>query len=169
MPSTGGDARIVPRNSATVLRIATADDAPFIRSLFHAARVDAFLAAGLPQATLDMLLEQQFQAQARGYAAQFPDAVSLIVCDRHEPVGRLTLLTGDRSWRIVDIVLLPAARGRGIGTGVIEAVLRAATAEGAREVTLSVLSDNTAARRLYGRLGFTQTGEGLHIPMAKQL
>ena len=169
MPSTGVAARIVPRGSATSLRLATADDVPFIRSLFHASRADVFLAAGLPQATLDLLLEQQFQAQARGYAAQFPDAISLIVLDRDEPVGKLILLTGDRCWRVIDIVLLPAARGRGIGTGVIEAVLRAATAEGALEVALSVLFDNTGARRLYGRLGFSQTGEGLYIPMTKQL
>lgn len=169
MPSTAVAARIVPHGSATRLRLATAGDALFIRELFHASRADVFLAAGLPQATLDMLLQQQFQAQARGYAAQFPDAISLIVLEADEPVGKLTLLTGDRCWRIVDIALLPVMRGRGIGTDVIDAVLRAATAEGAREVTLSVLFDNIGARRLYDRLGFSQTGEGLHIPMVKQL
>ena len=56
MPSTAVAARIVPHGSATRLRLATADDALFIRELFHASRADVFLAAGLPQATLDMLL-----------------------------------------------------------------------------------------------------------------
>jgi len=30
----------------------------------------------LPDAALDILLEQQFRAQAAGYAAQFPQALS---------------------------------------------------------------------------------------------
>ena len=171
--SARGAALIVPRDPATRLRLATEADAPFRRRLFDAERAGVFAAAGLPQAALDRLLEQQFQAQASGYAARFPDAVSLIVLDREEPVGHLMLQSGlhsgDQSWRIVDIVLLPAARGRGIGTDLIEAVLRAAAADGAREVALSVLADNNAARRLYGRLGFVQTGEGVHIPMAVYL
>jgi ribosomal protein S18 acetylase RimI-like enzyme len=161
-------ALIVPRNPATLLRHAKAGDEPFVRRLFNAARAGEFAAAGLPQATLDLLLEQQFRAQAMGYAAQFPDAKSLIVQHRDEPVGRLMLVAGERSWQVIDIVLLPSERGQGIGTDVIEAVLRAATAAGAREVTLSVLFNNAAARRLYGRLGFVETGEGVHVPMAKR-
>ena len=158
---------IVPRDPRTRLQLATAADAPFRKRLFNAERAGVFAAAGLPQAALDRLLEQQFQAQASGYAARFPDAVSLIVLDREEPVGHLMLHSGDQSWRIIDMVLLPAARGRGI---FVEAVLRAAAADGAREATLSVLADNSAARRLYGRLGFVQIGDGVHhVPVTIQL
>jgi ribosomal protein S18 acetylase RimI-like enzyme len=162
-------ARIAPSDPALSLRPACAADAPFIRRLFKTARAGDFAAAGLPDAALDMLLEQQFRAQTGGYAAQFPDAVSLIVLHRDQPVGRLMLVTGELSWHVVDIVLLPSARGRGIGTDLIEAILRAAAAEGAGSVTLSVLAGNAAARKLYGRLGFAETGEGVHIPMAKRL
>jgi ribosomal protein S18 acetylase RimI-like enzyme len=165
----GVAALLEPLTPATLLRQATAADEPFVRKLFYAARVAEFASAGLPQATLDVLLEQQFRAQAAGYAAQFPEAKSLIVLHRDEPVGRLMLVAGGGCWNIIDIVLLPSMRGQGIGTDVIEAVLRAATAAGAREVTLSVLFNNAAARRLYGRLGFVETGEGVHIPMAKRL
>jgi ribosomal protein S18 acetylase RimI-like enzyme len=162
-------ARIVPRDPDTRLRPASAEDEPFVRSLFQAARARDFAAAGLPQATLDMLLEQQFRAQASGYAAQFPGAVSLIVQHRDESVGRLMLLAGDAGWHVIDILLLPSARGQGIGTDVIEAVARAATEAGAHKVTLSVLFSNAGARRLYGRLGFAETGGGVHVPMTKQL
>jgi GNAT superfamily N-acetyltransferase len=168
-PSIGDGARIVPRDPATRLRLASSGDGPFIVRLFKTARADDFAAAGLPQAALEMLLEQQFRAQSAGYAAQFPDAASLIVLYRDEPVGRLILLAGERSWHVVDILLVPSARGRGIGTDIIEAVVRAAAGEGACEVALSVLFSNAAARRLYARLGFAETGEGVYIPMAKRL
>jgi ribosomal protein S18 acetylase RimI-like enzyme len=137
--------------------------------LYKTTRAGDFTTAGLPQAALERLLEQQFRAQAAGYASQFPDAVSLIVLRRDEPVGRLILLAGDQHWHIIDIALLPSARGQGIGTGIIEAVASAAHRRGAREVTLSVLFSNAGARRLYGRLGFTETGDGVHVPMAKRL
>jgi len=162
-------AQVAPRDPTTQLRPASAEDDPFVRRLFHAARAADFAAAGLPQATLDMLLEQQFRAQATGYAAQFPGAVSLIVQRHDEPVGRLMLLAGAAGWHIIDLLLLPSARGQAIGTDVIEAVARAATEAGAHEVTLSVLFNNTGARRLYGRLGFVETGGGVHVPMTKHL
>jgi ribosomal protein S18 acetylase RimI-like enzyme len=162
-------ARIAPRHSATQLRPANAADGPFVKRLFCAARAGDFAAAGLPQVTLDLLLEQQFRAQAAGYAAQFPDAASLIVLHRDAPVGRLMLVAGQRCWHIIDIVLMPSVRGQGIGRDIIEAVISAATAAGAREITLSVLFSNVAARRLYERHGFVETGDGVHIPMAKPL
>jgi ribosomal protein S18 acetylase RimI-like enzyme len=161
--------RIVPRNPATLLRLATVSDEPFVRHLFDTARAGDFAAAGLPEAALELLLAQQFRVQAAGYAAQFPDAMSLIVLHRDAPVGRLMLVAGQRSWHIVDIVLLPSVRKQGIGTDIIEAVISAAIADGAREITLSVLSSNAAARRLYARLGFVATGDGVHIPMARTL
>jgi len=115
-----------------------------------------------------MLLEQQYRAQTVGYAAQFPDAGSLIILHRDEPVGRVLLVTGERRWHLVDIALQPASRGRGIGSAIIEAIARAATDAGARELTLSVLFSN-AARRLYARLGFTETGGDVHVTMTKRL
>jgi ribosomal protein S18 acetylase RimI-like enzyme len=162
-------ALIVPRHPATRVRLAVPADEPLLRNLHKATRAADFVAANLPPATLEMLLEQQYRAQAAGYAAQFPDATSLMVLYRNQPVGGLMLVAGERCWHVIDIVLLPSARGQGIGTDVIDAVLRAATAGDANEVTLSVLFNNAAARRLYRRLGFAETGEGVHVPMAKRL
>ena len=165
----GDWARIVPNDPATRLRLAASGDEAFVVRLFKTARADDFATAGMPPAALEVLLEQQFRAQAAGYATQFPDAATLVVLHRDEPIGRLILLASERSWHIVDILLLPTARGRSIGTDIIEAIVRAAAGEGASEVGLSVLFSNAAARRLYGRLGFAETGEGIHIPMAKRL
>jgi ribosomal protein S18 acetylase RimI-like enzyme len=162
-------ALIVPRDPATRVRLAAPADEPFLRHLHKGTRAADFAAAGLPPAMLDTLLEQQYRAQAAGYAAQFPDARSLIILHRDEPVGRVLLAAGERRWHVIDIALQPASRDRGIGSAIIEAIARAATDAGARELTLSVLFSNEAARRLYARLGFTETGGDVHVTMTKRL
>lgn len=161
--------QIVPRDPATRVRLAAPADEPFLRDLHRSSRGADFAAADLPPATLDMLLEQQYRAQALGYAAQFPDARSLIILHRDEPVGRVLLVVGERRWHLIDIALLSSARGQGIGSATIEAIARAATDTDARELTLSVLFSNAAARRLYVRLGFTETGGDVHVTMTKRL
>ena len=166
---TGLAARISPCDRATRLRLAAAGDEPFLKQLFRSVRGDDFAAAGLPAEAVDRLIEQQFRAQAMGYAAQFPDAVSLIVIHRDDPVGRLLLLAADQRWHIVDIALIPDVRGRGIGTDLIAAIARAAFSAGARELSLSVLFSNASARRLYARLGFAVTADGVHVAMTKPL
>ncbi len=57
-------------------------------------------------------------------------------------------------WNVHDLAVVPEARGRGIGRGLLEAVCDAARAEGACAVTLEVRHDNGPARRLYASLGF---------------
>lgn len=63
-------------------------------------------------------------------------------------------------WLVVDeihinnVAVRPAYRGHGIGTAIIERVLREARRLGARRATLEVRASNTGALRLYERLGF---------------
>jgi GNAT superfamily N-acetyltransferase len=155
------------------LRPAEAADEPFIRHLFKTARAESFAAAQLPPAALEAVLEQQFRAQSAVYAAQFPDATSLLIARHGEPIGRLILRCAALRWHIVDIVLLPSACGRGVGTDIIQAVVRAAREQGAHELTVAVLAANGAARRLYGRLGFVEignaAGQETHLAMAMWL
>jgi GNAT superfamily N-acetyltransferase len=160
---------IQPRSSATRVRLATSADEAFLRHLFKTSRAGEFAAAALPPAALDALLEQQFRAQAQGYTAQFPHAVALIVTHDAKPVGRLILWARKSNWRIVDILLLPEARGQGVGADILEATARAARDAGATELKLSVTTGNAAARRLYARLGFKEQDSGVHIGMSRRL
>jgi ribosomal protein S18 acetylase RimI-like enzyme len=161
--------RICPSDPQTRLRAATAADEDFVRHLFKTVRAGQFAAANLSAELLDILLDQQFRAQTAGYAAQFPHAESMIVTQAEISVGRLIVHTDRECWHIVDIALMPAVRGRGLGTDVIEAVARAAAGAAARELSLSVLSGNIAARRLYARLGFTAIGDDAYITMTRPL
>jgi ribosomal-protein-alanine N-acetyltransferase len=63
-------------------------------------------------------------------------------------------------WLVVDeihinnVAILPAFRGRGIGTALMARVLEEGRQLGARRATLEVRASNEGARRLYERLGF---------------
>jgi ribosomal protein S18 acetylase RimI-like enzyme len=164
---------IRPCDPATRLRRAGSEDDDFARGLFKASRGPEFAAAGLSGSTLDMLLDQQYRAQAAGYAARFPAAMSIIILHREQLVGRLVLAAaaaeGGRDWHIVDIAIVPSARGLGIGGDVIAAVAQAARQQGAERLTLSVFSDNAPARRLYERLGFVGTESAVQVAMVKRL
>jgi ribosomal-protein-alanine N-acetyltransferase len=55
---------------------------------------------------------------------------------------------------INNVAILPALRGRGIGTQLMRRVFDEARRLGARRATLEVRASNEGARRLYERLGF---------------
>ena len=55
---------------------------------------------------------------------------------------------------INNVAILPEFRGMGIGTTLLHHVLAEATRLGAKRATLEVRASNSAARRLYERLGF---------------
>ncbi len=67
-------------------------------------------------------------------------------------------------WLIVDeahvtnVALLPAYRGQGLGNLLMAALCGVAKAVGARRMTLEVRPSNTAAQRLYAKLGFVVRG-----------
>ena len=57
------------------------------------------------------------------------------------------------------ICVAPEARGRGIGSRLVEAVCAEASARGYAEVRLDVIDTNWRAKALYERLGFAVAGE----------
>lgn len=62
-----------------------------------------------------------------------------------------------RAW-VISVYARPEARGRGHAEAVIRHAMEDARATGRTEVGLGVGVHNTAARRLYARLGFVPTG-----------
>lgn len=57
------------------------------------------------------------------------------------------------------IIVAPHARGRGVGTALLDAIAREALKRGHREVRLDVIDSNPRARALYEREGFVPGGE----------
>lgn len=65
---------------------------------------------------------------------------------------------------LVSMWTAPEARGRGIGTALVEAVIAWARAAGVRDVQLWVTRGNEPAIRLYEGMGFCSTGEHKALP-----
>jgi ribosomal protein S18 acetylase RimI-like enzyme len=134
------------------LRHVTPEDDAFLFELYATTRPD-IASLGLPGAQQDMLLRMQWLAQRQGYAARHPHAEHRLVLVDERPAGRLWVAREPAELRLVDISLLPAHRGSGLGTTLLRALQQEATAAG-MPLRLSVARDNPA-RRLYARLGFT--------------
>jgi GNAT superfamily N-acetyltransferase len=71
---------------------------------------------------------------------------------------------GDSSRQLISMWVEPDARGRGIGSNLVEAVRTWARADGAKELQLQVTANNHAAARLYQRCGFEPTGRTEPLP-----
>ena len=83
--------------------------------------------------------------------------VRLVAYDGERPVGKLFLrLTQLPVVSIYGVAVLPEARGRGVGTGLMTEALRRSVAAGA---TLAVLHSSAMARSMYRRMGFEERCE----------
>lgn len=67
---------------------------------------------------------------------------------------RLTTRSPREHWRIEVLAVAESARGTGIGTTLLRAVIESAREAGVRSVGLEVVDVNDGALRLYERLGF---------------
>jgi ribosomal-protein-alanine N-acetyltransferase len=71
-----------------------------------------------------------------------------------QPAGYAGLLAGGTEADVQTIAVAPAARGRGLGTLLLRALVDEAARRGARSLLLEVREDNAAAITLYTREGF---------------
>lgn len=140
------------------------EDLPFVADLYASTRAEEVAQTGWPAAQQAAFLAQQHRAQHLHYRNVFPDAEWLIVERDGEPIGRLYLdETGDRVM-LIDISLVPAARGAGLGGAILADLMAAAGAAG-KWVSLHVERLNPA-RRLYVRHGFTLVSDkGIYLEM----
>lgn len=134
------------------LRPESAEDRDFCFTLYASTRWEELAPAGWPDEQKMAFLAQQFGAQTFHYDKHYTWAARGIVTVDGTPAGRLYLLQMPGDLRIVDIAMLPAWRGRGIGTALLEAVFVQARETGSK-VSIHVEQANPA-KRLYERLGF---------------
>jgi ribosomal protein S18 acetylase RimI-like enzyme len=115
----------------------------------------------------DVLADPHLARYAAGWGRE-GDAGVVAVEDDAMPLGAawLRLLTGDdRGWGHVaddvpelSLAVLPAGRGRGVGSALLDGCLDLARAAGTRAVSLSVEDGNDGARGMYERRGFRVVG-----------
>lgn len=107
--------------------------------------VPAVLAAGLDLSRLD------------ASTLRSPTGFYVVAWSGGVPLGHAHLALTDPP-EMQDVLVAAGARGRGVGRALVEALLREARDLGADRLRLTVSETNAAARAVYERLGFTDTG-----------
>jgi RimJ/RimL family protein N-acetyltransferase len=134
------------------LRPERAEDRDFRYQLFCDSRQPEF-ALLLPPPVYQQVMAHQFNAQTVSYRNDFPRARFDIIELGGKPIGRIVVDRPGTMVYIVDQVVTPALRGRGIGTAIMRALMDEAQATGL-PVRLKVAPGEEPALRLYLRLGF---------------
>ena len=138
------------------LRPVTSEDEPFLLNLFATTRSDELAFMNVSENQKQAFIAMQFRAQSRQYAMTYPHARNSIILWNDNPIGRILFDRGELEFTLVDIALLPTHRGNGIGTSIIQDLLKQAAAA-RKPIRLHVLT-SSAAKRLYERLGFSLVG-----------
>ena len=147
-------------------RDAQNEDLPFFRQLYADVRAAELAAVPWPEAVRQAFLDSQFTLQHQHYTEHYQPADYLVLEDAAKPIGRLYLYRDKFEANVIDIALLAAARGRGIGSALLHLVQQTARSDGLGSVMLHVEHRNTAARRLYERMGFAVEADiGSHLRM----
>lgn len=147
-----------PDGLAFGLRPAQAQDEAFLLEL-HASTIELEMNAAVwAPGQREAFLRHQCAAQRQSYEARFPGAQHEIIELEGRPVGRLWVGRDPEQIRLLDIALMPGARGRGIG-GVLIAGLQDEARRSGLALRHCVFKLNERARRLYLRLGFVTIGD----------
>lgn len=154
------------------LRHATNRDAAFLRALYATTRAEELAAVSWPPEMRATFLDDQFALQHRHWLNCYPQADYLIVERQGMPAGRCYVdftctAARDGDALLIDLSLLPAARGQGLGSALLASLLRQCDLRG-QAMLLHVLHANPDALRLYRRFGFTaEADDGLRLRLRR--
>jgi GNAT superfamily N-acetyltransferase len=147
-------------NVDLVLREATPEDERFLFEVYASTRIDELAQTGWTDDQKLAFIEMQFMARERSY----PRVDNRIILLNGRPVGRILVDRGETAIVLRDIALLTEYRNGGIGSRVIQDLMKEAT-EAQKPIELHVFAHSPAVR-LYERLGFRQSGPaGAYLEM----
>ena len=144
------------------LRLATIEDRPFLVRVYGGTREDELSVTDWTREQKDAFIEMQFTAQDTYWREHYLGAEFFVIEQRSEDgstegIGRLYLHRRTQELRLMDIALLPAFRGQGVGSLLLSQLIERAAREG-KSLTIHVEQFNPALA-LYERLGFRRIGE----------
>lgn len=144
-------------SSSIALRPATDGDRDFLERLYASTRQEELDQVVWAPGQREAFLRMQFDAQDASYRSESPEGAFDVIEVAGRPAGRLYVDRRPAEIRVVDIALVPEARGAGVGTLLLRRLQQEATATG-RPLTMHVEVHNPAAE-LYARLGFRVVAE----------
>ena len=128
------------------------DRAPLLDAYASSRLDDPDLASRHPDSR-QAVIEHEFESRQLSYPIDFPGVQFFRLSLGATPAGRIYLQATPAEVFLVDLVLLPAFRGQGHGTGLLRDLIRFAHAS-QRPLRLHVAKNNPRAAALYHRLGF---------------
>jgi ribosomal protein S18 acetylase RimI-like enzyme len=141
-----------PAKPKVSLRPVEPADRDFLRAVYGSTRADELRLTDWPEEQKAEFVRMQFEAQDAYYREHYPGAQWEVILVGKEPAGRLYVHRRTNEIRLMEITLLPAFRGRGVGSRLLDDLLAEATREG-KPLSVHVEIYNLAYR-LYQRLGF---------------
>jgi ribosomal protein S18 acetylase RimI-like enzyme len=135
------------------LREAKPEDEQFLFDVYASTRQEELEGLGWDDNQKRDFIKMQFLARERSY----PRVDDRIIVLNERPIGRMLVDRIDSEILLRDIALLTQYRNRGLGTILINDLMKEAAVSG-KPVRLHVLA-TSAAVRLYERLGFSRTSE----------
>ena len=150
------------------LRAECSDDERLLYELYASTREEELALTGWDAATRESFVRMQFIAQRSGYREMFPAAEFAIVLAGGAPIGRLVINRSTEELRVVDLVIAPGHRNRGIGTALMKQLIDEC-ADSKKPMRLHVLRGSRALN-WYQRLGFRVIEDSeMHVEMERSV
>ncbi|MCM5680008.1 GNAT family N-acetyltransferase [Schlegelella sp. S2-27] len=147
-------------------RPVVATDLEFLYRLYRSTRWDETAATGWADEERAAFLDTQFHLQHRYYQEHYADAQFRLLLQVRGPIGRVYWRDRPDAFTLIDISLVPEARGAGIGSAVMAWMTHRAD-QRSQPCRLHVEPANPA-RRLYERFGFeVVANNGVHLSMRR--
>lgn len=144
------------------LRPVNADDESFLRTVYASTREMELAQTPWSEAQRAAFTEMQFKAQSQHYLKFYPHATHDIILAGEQAAGRLYVDRRDEEIHLLDIALLPAFRGQGIGAALIKALMQEAAAAG-KALSVYVETFNPS-QILFKRMGFrVKEDDGINL------
>jgi ribosomal protein S18 acetylase RimI-like enzyme len=140
----------------TLHPVREADEA-LLLEIYASTRADEMALIPWEAAQMQAFVQMQFQAQQNHYRSYFPQASHDMILAEEQHIGRLYVDRRETEIRILDVTLLPQARGRGIGTLIMQDLMKE-TAQANKSLSIYVEGHNRSLG-LFQRLGFVKTEE----------
>lgn len=139
------------------LRPVLDEDEALLLELYASTRADELAFVPWDVTQKQAFVQMQFSAQQKHYMTYYPHATHEMILVEGQPVGRLYVDRREMEIRILDVTLLPQARGHGIGMQILLDLMKEA-AQVNKFVSIYVESFNRSLG-LFQRLGFVKTEE----------
>ena len=128
----------------------------FIRNA-TAADLAEIVRVGSESQTAAHWTDQHYQSLFATFSSA-PRLILVAVEQDGATIGFLAARHISREWELENIVVSMTARGKGVGTALLTEMLSRAQKSASDSVFLEVRESNSAARALYSKLGFQESG-----------